>query len=57
MGATLIDRPRAQGGETVPGETPVTDDVREGDRAPADDQDAGADDGEAGAEPQPGGVS
>jgi hypothetical protein len=57
---------RAQGGETVPGTTPQTDDVREAERTVGvDDTDAargddpGGDDlsTEGDAEPQPGGVS
>ncbi len=56
MGATLTDRPRAQGGETVPGETPVTDDVREADGAGSGDAE-GTEDSGGDPEPQPGGVS
>ncbi len=40
MTLTMTDLPSAQGGETVPGETPRTDEVREGERGLPDDSDA-----------------
>jgi hypothetical protein len=39
MGLTMSE-PLAQGGETVPGELPSTDEVREGERGLPDDTDA-----------------
>jgi hypothetical protein len=44
----VADVPTAQGGETVPGDIPQTDEVREGERGLTDDSDAARGDDVAG---------
>ena len=48
MASFMTDAPRAQGGETVPGDLPQTDEVREDERGLPDDADAARGDDVAG---------